>query len=300
MTLKIDGQRFGRLVAIERTGSVDKKVMWRFACDCGALVELPATRVYRGHTTSCGCLRKEQARAAVMRDIDGMRFGRLMVTGRAPDDRSGRVAWQCQCDCGTMVSRPSKNLLNGTATSCGCRKREAGIQNVRAREVDMTGQRFGRLVIAGEHSRPKPGVKLYRCVCDCGGERISRHGDLGNGRVVSCGCAEKGPHVDKPLMSQKARMDGAAANARRRARKLKAGGSHTAAQIIELRGKQRGRCANCGCKLTDKILRRDHRKALANDGDNDIRNMELLCAPCNGSKGAKDEIAWANENGRLL
>lgn len=299
MTLKIEGQRFGRLLALERLGSVDKKVMWRFACDCGAQVELPATRVYRGHTTSCGCLRKDQAREAVMRDVQGERFGRLLVLERAPHAGTGRVAWLCACDCGNQVTRPSKNLLNGTATSCGCRKREAGLENVRAREVDLAGQRFGRLVVAGEHSRPSRGVKLYCCVCDCGGERVSRHGDLQNGRVVSCGCAEKGPHVI-PLMPERAREVCAASGATRRARKRAAGGTFTADQVQDLLVKQRGRCANCGDKLTASNMARDHRQALANGGSNHIRNIELLCRPCNGSKSAKDEIAWAQENGRLL
>lgn len=300
MTLKIDGMRFGRLLALEKIGSVKKKVTWRFACDCGATVELPATLVSRGHTTSCGCLRKDRAREAVMRDVEGQRFGRLLVLGRAPDSGTGRVQWRCACDCGSQVDRPSKNLLNGTAQSCGCRKREAGIENVRAREVDLTGKRFGRLVVDGEHSRPAKGVKRYRCVCDCGGERLSRHGDLQSGRVVSCGCAEKGPHVSQPLMPPHALASGAVATAARRARKRSAGGTFTAAQIAELMVKQRGRCANCAVKLTDRNMARDHRKALARGGANDILNMELLCRPCNGRKSAKDEIAWANENGRLL
>ena len=48
------------------------------------------------------------------------------------------------------------------------------------------------------------------------------------------------------------------------------------------------------------VFHRDHRVALANGGTNDIGNIELLCGSCNQRKSAKDEIAWANENGRLL
>lgn len=48
------------------------------------------------------------------------------------------------------------------------------------------------------------------------------------------------------------------------------------------------------------VFHRDHRTALVNGCTNDIGNIELLCGPCNQRKSAKDEIAWANENGRLL
>jgi 5-methylcytosine-specific restriction endonuclease McrA len=235
-----------------------------------------------------------------MVDVAGLRFGRLVVTGLAPDAKNGRVAWLCACDCGRQVTRSSKNLLNGTATSCGCRKREAGMANVRAREVDLSGSRFGKLVVAGEAGRPKPGVKLYRCVCDCGCERISRHGDLTNGRVISCGCAERGPHVEEPLTSDRAREICAASGANRRARKIAAGGRYTADQVADLLKKQSSKCANCGCELTGRNMARDHRVPLANGGSNDISNIELLCRPCNSRKHAKDPIAWARENGRLI
>lgn len=55
----------------------------------------------------------------------------------------------------------------------------------------------------------------------------------------------------------------------------------------------------CGCALGDDF-HRDHRVALANGGDNDITNIELLCGPCNQRKHAKDPVRWAQENGRLL
>ena len=84
-----------------------------------------------------------------------------------------------------------------------------------------------------------------------------------------------------------------------RARSRAAGGSFTAAQIDALYLAQRGCCACCRSKL-HRVFHRDHRTALANGGTNDIGNIELLCGLCNMRKNAKDEIAWANENGRLL
>jgi len=298
MTLKIEGQRFGRLVAIKPLRSEKKKVIWSFQCDCGNIAELPATYVVRLHTQSCGCYRVEQLRDAVSVDISGQRFGRLVALESIGSD-AGRVQWRCKCDCGREVVRASKNLRNGTAVSCGCRKAEAAAENVAARVVDYIGQRFGRLTVVSLAKPTKSGEKRWKCRCDCGGSKIVRHGSLQSGVTISCGCVKKvRGHV--PFMSKEARARSVVRNARRRAIKKGVGGSFSKQQVDELFKKQRGKCAWCHVKLTDKNLRRDHRKALANGGNNDIKNIELLCDPCNASKGAKDEIAWANECGKLL
>jgi hypothetical protein len=57
----IAGQRFGRLLALAPTTSraPDRHVLWKFLCDCGALVQRSAKAVKNGNTSSCGCLRTE-------------------------------------------------------------------------------------------------------------------------------------------------------------------------------------------------------------------------------------------------
>jgi hypothetical protein len=55
----ISGQRFGRLVAVKRHGSIGRKPTWEFACDCGALHVTRSESVRRGGTRSCGCLKRE-------------------------------------------------------------------------------------------------------------------------------------------------------------------------------------------------------------------------------------------------
>ncbi len=55
------GQRFGRLVALERNGAnVLKKALWRCRCDCGTEVCVPSGSLVTGNTTSCGCWLQEQ------------------------------------------------------------------------------------------------------------------------------------------------------------------------------------------------------------------------------------------------
>lgn len=61
-------------------------------------------------------------------DLNGKRFGRLVVIGRAEDrvQKNGRrrVMWTCQCDCGNVVTVLGDNLKKGVSNSCGCLRKE--------------------------------------------------------------------------------------------------------------------------------------------------------------------------------
>lgn len=61
---------------------------------------------------------------ANFRDLTGLRFGRLVVLGRAPSGAHWRVKWRCQCDCGNEVVADGGNLKSGHTSSCGCVARE--------------------------------------------------------------------------------------------------------------------------------------------------------------------------------
>ena len=57
------GQRFGRLLVERREGVAKsgRQPTWRCVCDCGATTHVTSTRLTRGDTKSCGCLRRETA-----------------------------------------------------------------------------------------------------------------------------------------------------------------------------------------------------------------------------------------------
>lgn len=58
--------------------------------------------------------------------------------------------------------------------------------------VDITGQRFGRLTVL-EMAAPdenKKGVR-WRCLCDCGNEKILLGIALRRGHYQSCGCLRR-------------------------------------------------------------------------------------------------------------
>lgn len=60
MLKDLSGQKFGRLVAIERVEKNKRNnVRWLCRCDCGKSVVVDGGNLTSGHTMSCGCLRAE-------------------------------------------------------------------------------------------------------------------------------------------------------------------------------------------------------------------------------------------------
>jgi hypothetical protein len=52
--------------------------------------------------------------------------------------------------------------------------------------IDLAGMKFGRLSV--KERAGYDGKTLWRCICDCGEERIVRSPHLRSGKQVSCGC----------------------------------------------------------------------------------------------------------------
>ena len=68
------------------------------------------------------------------------------------------------CDCGKVTIVQGNNLRSGGTSSCGCNKKDK----------NLIGQRFGRLIVLMEVSKPKDfknSGKHYLCRCDCGKEK---------------------------------------------------------------------------------------------------------------------------------
>lgn len=63
----LEGERFGRLVAIERTSeeSSNGSYIWLCKCDCGNEKTIPGCNLRRGTTKSCGCMKNEQLAALI-------------------------------------------------------------------------------------------------------------------------------------------------------------------------------------------------------------------------------------------
>lgn len=62
---------------------------------------------------------------------------------------------------------------------------------------NLDGQRFGMLTVECiTDQRNSYGRLLYKCRCDCGGERLATAANLKRGEITCCGCKYKQPRKD--------------------------------------------------------------------------------------------------------
>lgn len=290
--IDLSGQQCGRWTILTRCRTDSEK--WFCVCDCGTFRSVAGSSLRANITVSCGCFKKEKS-LTIKKTVIGERFGRLVVKKEV--SRTGKARrFMCVCDCGGSVDLNHNALTSGNTKSCGC----IWLENHRARtEVDITGQKFGMLSALSRERGADGSAGKWICMCDCGKKTKVETWNLRGGLVISCGCARRGRSGSKPAMNPEVRASAVIRSSNRRARKLASGGSFTKEDIDSIYAMQRGRCAWC-TKKVGKIFHIDHRVALALGGSNDPDNLAISCPPCNLKKGAKDEIAWAQENGRLL
>ena len=193
----LTGQVFGRLTVLERAeNSKSGRSRWRCLCECGNECIVQSSNLKNGNSKSCGCLIQARSSDCHLIDLTGQVFGRLTVLYRVDDyvSPSGNHSsmWRCRCECGNEVDIIGANLCRGKSKSCGCLRNEMSSYRFL---FDLTGQRFGRLVVlsraddiinpGGTHS------VAYNCICDCGNSCIVRGQSLYHGVTKSCGCLQK-------------------------------------------------------------------------------------------------------------
>ena len=112
-------------------------------------------------------------------DLTGRRYGKLTVIG-FDHSEEGKRCWLCRCDCGNTRVVQTSVLNRGFVTSCGCANK--------TNKIDLTGQRFGRLVVLCQVPTEKGEVLKWECVCDCGKTVVVKGASLRYGLTQSCGC----------------------------------------------------------------------------------------------------------------
>lgn len=124
-------------------------------------------------------------------DLTSKRFGRLVVIERDfsyPSGTGKSAYWKCQCDCGNTISVRQDKLKNGITQSCGCLSKEV---RTKIFLKDLTGQRFGKLVVLSRDTKKKMGKGQFAywvCKCDCGNIVSVRGDHLRDKTTTSCGC----------------------------------------------------------------------------------------------------------------
>lgn len=177
--------RFGRWTVLGPMMLTDKgERKWLCQCDCGTQRYVLERSLLHGGSASCGCLRKERVAQTHSPDLTGKQFGELTVIGRAPKNKHGAIQWICRCSCGEACTVQTSPLMTGRKTRCTGRCHQKNYAF-----VDITGQRFGRLVALYPSRRyDKSGSVIWRCHCDCGSDVDLSYNALAYSRQKSCGC----------------------------------------------------------------------------------------------------------------
>lgn len=181
----LTGQKFGRLTVIRREGSSRSgKATWLCRCECGNTTVVIGSCLINGNTSSCGCYQREVASIANYIDLTGQKFGRLTVKKKQKSDENNNVIWECECDCGNLCTVSTSSLRNGSKRSCGC----LAIEVSKAREVDITGMKFGRWTALYRVEDVNSVNPMWVCRCECGTQKEIDKSSLIDGRSKSCGC----------------------------------------------------------------------------------------------------------------
>ena len=113
----LTGMRFGKLSVVKMV-SHDKhrRVLWGCLCDCGSKKITATSNLTCGASRHCGCVESKTSK----KNIIGKKYGKLTVVKERTKRRSGRIQFDCNCDCGETAIVNGKDLRLEHTKSCGC------------------------------------------------------------------------------------------------------------------------------------------------------------------------------------
>ena len=187
--IDLTNQKFGELTVIERDFSKKSETYWFCQCSCGKIISATSKNLRRGRTKSCGCQKGAAIQKALLKDLTGQRFGKFVVLelDKEKTKKGKGTYWICHCDCGKIKSVYGHSLIDGKSQSCGCYAAEL---NRKRLLKDLTGQRFGKLVVLeyDEEESKKHNKTCWLCQCDCGNKKSILANSLTRKNTTSCGC----------------------------------------------------------------------------------------------------------------
>lgn len=131
-------------------------------------------------------------------NISGRRYGRLLAIRQVFPSKNRQSQWLCECNCGLTTVVALTYLRTGHTQSCGCLRAERMKQ---MRFMDMTGCRFGRLVVKSLANKRRKSQIHWNCECECGTNVIVAASNLRSGNSNSCGCLQKQTASDRILVN---------------------------------------------------------------------------------------------------
>jgi hypothetical protein len=174
--IDLTGQRFGRLVVIEKSVErINSSSVWICRCDCGVPKKTSSDRLRQGKVTSCG---SGKCKTGFV-DLTGRTFGKWTVIEITENMGYRTYKWLCMCDCGTIREVDGETLRMHKSMGCG-----DGVCH--SQFIDISGQKFGKLEVISPTKNRIYGELAWLCKCECG-KRIEVKGAKLNGQYPSCG-----------------------------------------------------------------------------------------------------------------
>lgn len=119
-----------------------------------------------------------------MEDLTGKKFNMLTVIRFVRKVKKPKsYIWLVKCECGVEKEMDAHSIKR--SISCGCYRLKVVSETS---TKDLTGQRFGRLLVIERCGSSKYRSALWLVRCDCGNEKTIEGSVLISGKVVSCGC----------------------------------------------------------------------------------------------------------------
>lgn len=126
--IDLTGNKYGKLIVLEKAPSKNKKVMWLCQCECGTIKEIRGEHLKSGSVISCGCYHKNMVKTQLpaaahnnKKNWEGEKKGHLKIL-KATENRAsnGGIIWECKCDCGNIVFKSTSDLSAIKGCHCGC------------------------------------------------------------------------------------------------------------------------------------------------------------------------------------
>ena len=207
-------KKFGKLTVIKKTDLRDacRRIIWKCQCECGNERLVDTSSLTSGKVQACKeCTKKISqtkrketlSTKPIKNDLTGRVFNRLTVLYPTDKRDANRcIIWRCKCVCGKECDVSTKDLTSQNVKSCGCLNTETRKSLGQANKKDLTGQKFGKLLVLEDSGQRKDNNILWKCQCDCGNQPLIKGTSLLHG-VKSCGCLKsKGEARIAELLSQ--------------------------------------------------------------------------------------------------
>ena len=128
-----------------------------------------------------------------MKDLTGIKFGRLTPLFTVERPGCKYKHWLCLCTCGNLKIVLPSNLTKGRICSCGCIRSETTRSHItkinHERRLDLKNKIFGSLLVLNEEPEVKENTRHYywKCLCqNCGNITKVRSDILTSGNKIYC------------------------------------------------------------------------------------------------------------------